>query len=71
MKVFAPLPRELENLAQQAVDASIKVHKTLGPGLLESVYETCLAHELRTQGLQWKLKFQFQSSITEFVWKEV
>jgi GxxExxY protein len=51
MRVFNPLPRELENLAQQAVDASIKVHKTLGPGLLESVYETCLAHELRKRGL--------------------
>jgi GxxExxY protein len=28
------------------------VHETLGPGLLESVYEICLAHELRKQGLQ-------------------
>ena len=51
MKLFEPLPRELENLAHQTVDAAIKVHKTLGPGLLESVYETCLAHELRRRGL--------------------
>jgi len=51
MRVFEPLPRELEHLAKQAVDAAIKVHKTLGPGLLESVYETCLAHELRKRGL--------------------
>lgn len=51
MRVFEPLPRELEHLAKQAVDAAIKVHKTLGPGLLESVYETCLAHELRKRGV--------------------
>jgi GxxExxY protein len=49
--MFAPLPRELDYLSKQTVDAAIKVHRTLGPGLLESVYETCLAHELRKRGL--------------------
>ena len=34
------------------VDAAMKVHTTLGPGLLESVYETCLIHELRKRGLK-------------------
>jgi GxxExxY protein len=33
------------------VDAAIKVHSALGPGLLESVYEACLAHELGQRGL--------------------
>jgi GxxExxY protein len=33
------------------VDAAIKVHKALGPGLLESVYEIVLAHKLRQMGL--------------------
>jgi len=37
--------------ARAVVDASIKVHTGLGPGLLESVYEACLAHELRQRGL--------------------
>src|SRR5258708_39898007 len=32
------------------VDAGMRVHSTLGPGLLESVYEACLAYELRKQG---------------------
>jgi len=32
--------------ARQIVDAAFAVHRTLGPGLLESVYEQCLAHEL-------------------------
>jgi GxxExxY protein len=51
MRMFEPLPAEIEELAKQTVDASIKVHRTLGPGLLESVYETCLSHELRKRGL--------------------
>lgn len=33
------------------VDAAVKVHKALGPGLLESVYEIVLAHELSRRGL--------------------
>jgi GxxExxY protein len=33
------------------VDAAIKVHSALGPGLLESAYQVCLAHELRKRGL--------------------
>lgn len=37
--------------ARVVVDAAFKVHTTLGPGLLESVYETVLAHELRQRGL--------------------
>jgi len=39
-----------ECLAGSIVDAAIKVHAALGPGLLESVYEACLAHELETRG---------------------
>jgi GxxExxY protein len=35
----------------QIVDAAMKVHTFLGPGLLESAYEACLAHELRKRGL--------------------
>src|SRR5258706_5229 len=35
----------------QVVDAAMKVHSALGPGLLESAYEACLGHELRKRGL--------------------
>jgi len=38
-------------IATQIVDAAIKIHKALGPGLLESVYETILAYELEKRGL--------------------
>ena len=33
------------------IDAGLKVHKALGPGLLESAYEHCLAHELLSRGV--------------------
>ena len=35
-----------EDVTEVIIGAAIKVHRTLGPGLLESVYERCLAHEL-------------------------
>ena len=40
------LPPETEAIAREVVDSVFKVHKELGPGLLESVYEACLVHEL-------------------------
>ena len=46
---FEPLPPELGPLSQTIVDAAFRVHKTLGPGLLESVYERCLCHELQSR----------------------
>ena len=38
-------------LTSQIIGAAIEVHRQLGPGLLESSYETCLAYELETRGL--------------------
>jgi GxxExxY protein len=46
-----PIPERTERVAHQIVDAAYKVHSTLGPGLLESVYEQCLLHELRVHKL--------------------
>jgi len=40
-----------EELTDRILGAAIEVHRTLGPGLLESTYETCLSHELFTRGL--------------------
>lgn len=47
----APIPPETNRLATVLVDAALKVHRHLGPGLLESVYEECLVTELRLRGL--------------------
>jgi GxxExxY protein len=49
-KFFEPIPAEVEQVAKTVVEAAFEVHTTLGPGLLESVYETCLAYELRQRG---------------------
>ena len=46
------LPAQTELAATQVVDAAFKVHSSLGPGLLESVYETCLVYELEHRGLR-------------------
>jgi GxxExxY protein len=43
---------EDDAIARAVVDAAITVHRALGPGLLESVYEQCLAHELEQRGLR-------------------
>ena len=45
-----PLPEATERIARSVIDAAIAVHRTLGPGLLESAYEACLAHELEVRG---------------------
>jgi GxxExxY protein len=43
-----------EEVAKNVVNSAYIVHKLLGPGLLESVYETCFCHELGKAGLQYK-----------------
>jgi GxxExxY protein len=40
------------------IDAAMKVHSVLGPGLLESVYEVCLAYELKKRGLHVEQQVQ-------------
>ena len=42
---------DVEVTARAIVDSGLTVHRALGPGLLESVYEHCLAHELTLRGL--------------------
>lgn len=42
----------IEEIAKIIVDASLLVHRALGPGLLESAYQSCLAFELRKRGLK-------------------
>ena len=46
------LSQKTEQIAKIVVNAAFKVHKELGPGLLERVYEVCLAHEIGKAGLK-------------------
>lgn len=50
----SPLPPSTQRLASVVLDAAFTVHRRLGPGLLESVYEQCLAYELtkRSVGIE-------------------
>ena len=52
--VFEPLSAREEDIATKIVDAAYTVHKALGPGLLEKVYETCFCHELKKRGLNFR-----------------
>jgi GxxExxY protein len=48
----ANVTQKENEIAKAVVDAAYKIHTTLGPGLLESVYQVVLAHELRRRGYQ-------------------
>lgn len=51
-KGFEPIPAELNELGKEIVDAAFKVHKALGSGLLEKIYEVCFCHELSKKGIK-------------------
>ncbi|WP_143961092.1 GxxExxY protein [Litoribacter populi] len=53
---FLDLTEREEIIGKAIVNAAYNIHKELGPGLLERVYEVCLAHELRKAG--WIVKKQ-------------
>jgi len=47
---------EFDALSNRVIGCALEVHRNLGPGLLESTYEQCLAHELRTADIAFKLQ---------------
>ena len=51
---FEPIPEELDEIGRLIVDAAFTVHKNLGPGLLEKVYEVCFCHELSKRNLDYQ-----------------
>ena len=51
-RVFAPISPDVERVGKAVLNAAFKFHTALGPGLLESVYETCTAYELTQSGLR-------------------
>jgi GxxExxY protein len=42
---------EIDRITERIIGAAIEVHRTLGPGLLESTYKACLLHELKLRGI--------------------
>ena len=47
---------EFDELSNRVIGCAIEVHRHLGPGLLESAYEQCLAHELSRNGIGFQLQ---------------
>ena len=52
-RLHSSLPDRIERLATQIVDACYTVHREMGPGLLESVYEDCLCREFALRGIRY------------------
>ena len=59
-----------EYLAKEIVDCAFKVHKQLGPGLLEKVYEICFCHELSKKGIQYKRQIDIPIFYDNLVFNE-
>ncbi len=68
-KTFYMTKKEITQLSYEIVGCAIKVHKKLGPGLLESIYEECLKYELSKKGFDVKqqvpIKIEYDELILE------
>jgi GxxExxY protein len=62
LRVSSPLSEELEALVTDTIGCCIKVHRALGPGLLETVYSRAVAIELRTKGISFDRERRYQVS---------
>lgn len=56
--MIEPIPPETEAVAQAVLDSAFTVHRTLGPGLLETVYEMCVCRELSKRALTFERQLQ-------------
>jgi GxxExxY protein len=70
MNTNPPTPYNENQLSRIILDAAFRVHTKTGPGLLETVYEVILAHELRKQGLQVQRQVPIRIHYDELVFDE-
>ena len=52
--------KDIKNLSEQVIKAATEVHQIIGPGMLESVYQDCLSHELKLR----EIPFEQQKELT-------
>jgi GxxExxY protein len=69
-KKYDPIPSELDIIGKKIVDAAYIVHKNLGPGLLEKVYEVCFCHELTKRGLTYQRQIDIPIIYDDLVFNE-
>jgi GxxExxY protein len=67
---YKPIPEEFDILGKKIVDAAYTVHKNLGPGLLEKVYEICFCHELTKRGLTYQRQIDIPITYDGLVFNE-
>lgn len=64
-----PLFKRADRLSYEVIGAAIEVHRVLGPGLIESVYERCLLHELALRGIsavtQKTIRIEYKGMVCE------
>lgn len=61
---------QADRMSREVIGAAIEVHKSLGAGLLESIYEKCLVHELSLRGIQAVNQREVQIEYKGFVFTE-
>ena len=57
--MYQSLPQQQELIAKEVVNIAFNIHKTLGPGLLESVYDKCFCYELSNKSIQYERQKSF------------
>jgi GxxExxY protein len=67
---FIPLSVSEEKIAKGIVEAAYQVHRKLGPGLLEKVYEVCFCHELSKMGFQSKRQIDIPVKYDGIIFEE-
>ena len=69
-KTMHPLFAKADTLSREVIGAAIEVHRDKGPGLIESIYEKCLGHELRLRGIPFVQQRVVRVTYKDFVFDE-
>ena len=72
LKKYMDIPLDIERLSKEIVDSAFQVHKTMGPGLTERIYEDCFVCELRDRNIAFerqkptKVQYKHHNISTEY-----
>jgi len=66
-----PLAEQAAQITEDVIGAAIEVHRDKGPGLLESIYQRCLVHELHLRGHSTEIQRAVQVRYKDLVFEEI
>lgn len=69
-KNYLPIPKELDILGKLIVDSAYTVHKNLGPGLLEKIYEICFCFELEKRNVKYSRQVEMPIKYEDITFNE-